>query len=191
MIIILLWFWFVRVDVLCRRQHFLSHVGTFSWIEPILSIGQSSRTYHSASGRDWTSDTSIWSRVCCHWVRQAWQRLVWIYRVRLMPVYALEYMQWTAACFSMDIDRWLVLSLESIASTGANCQPLKRPSQLQQTKNFATSFQIFKKIRYDIAWESSASRRFSWNTMPYWSFWKRRQNLKLSSAANYRWRFKS
>ena len=26
--------------------------------------------------------------------------------------------------------------------------------------------------------------------MPYWLFLKKRQNLKLSSAANYRWRFK-
>ena len=24
--------------------------------------------------------------------------------------------------------------------------------------------------------------------MPYWLFFKKRQNLKLSSAANYRWR---
>ena len=42
-----------------------------------------------------------------------------------------------------------------------------------------------KKIRYDISWESSA--RFSWIIMPYLLFLKKRQNLKSSSAANYRW----
>ena len=31
------------------------------------------------------------------------------------------------------------------------------------------------------------SRRFSWNIVPYFLFLKKRQNLKLSSAANYRW----
>ena len=50
--------------------------------------------------------------------------------------------------------------------------------------------QFSTKIRYDITWESSASRRFSWNIMPYLLFLKKRQNLQLSSAANYRWRFK-
>ena len=44
-----------------------------------------------------------------------------------------------------------------------------------------------KEIRYDISWESSASRRLSWNIMPYLLFLKKRQNLKLSSAASYRW----
>ena len=48
-----------------------------------------------------------------------------------------------------------------------------------------------KKIRHDISWESSASRRFSWNIMPYLLFLKMQQNLKLTSAANYRWRFMS
>ena len=69
-------------------------------------------------------------------------------------------------------------------------KPLKRQSQLQQTTNFSTSFLIFKKIRYDIWRESSASRRFPWNIMPYLLFLKKLQNLKLSSAANYRLRFK-
>ena len=50
--------------------------------------------------------------------------------------------------------------------------------------------QFLKKIRYDISWESSANRQFSWNIMPYLLFLKKRQNLKLSSAANYRWCFK-
>ena len=27
-------------------------------------------------------------------------------------------------------------------------------------------------------------------SIPYWLFLKKRQNFKLSSAANYRWRFK-
>ena len=67
---------------------------------------------------------------------------------------------------------------------------IKHQSRLQQTTNLLTSFRIFEKIRYDISWESSASRRFSWNTMPYLLFLKKRQNLNLSPAANYRWRFK-
>ena len=46
-----------------------------------------------------------------------------------------------------------------------------------------------KEIRNDISWDSPASRRFSWNIMLYLLFLKKRQNLKLSSAANYRWRF--
>ena len=46
------------------------------------------------------------------------------------------------------------------------------------------------KISYDITWESSASRQVSWSTMPYLLILKKRQNLKLLSAANYRWRFK-
>ena len=77
--------------------------------------------------------------------------------------------------------------------TPIETQPLKRQSQLQQTTNliFATSFLKFRrKIRYDIACESSASRWFSWNIMPYLLFLKKQQNLKLSPAANYRWRFK-
>ena len=50
--------------------------------------------------------------------------------------------------------------------------------------------QFSTNIRYDITWESSASRRFSWNIIPYWLFMKKRQILKLSSAANNRCRFK-
>ena len=63
-------------------------------------------------------------------------------------------------------------------------------SQLRQTTNFATSYIIFEKIRYDISWELSASRQFSWNIMPSLLFFlEKQQNLKLSSAANCRWRF--
>ena len=62
-------------------------------------------------------------------------------------------------------------------------------SRLQQTTNFATPFPIFNKNKVDITWESSASRRFSLNIMPYLLFLKKRQNLKMSSAANYRGRF--
>ena len=51
------------------------------------------------------------------------------------------------------------------ANTGFYNYPLKRQSWLQQTTNFASSFLIFGKIRYDISWESSA-RRFSWNITP-------------------------
>ena len=67
--------------------------------------------------------------------------------------------------------------------------PLKPQSQLQQTASFYHLSQFSKKITYDISWESSASRRFSWN-IPYLLFLKKQHNLKLSSAANYRWRFK-
>ena len=48
---------------------------------------------------------------------------------------------------------------------------------------------FWKKRRYDISWESSASRRFSWNIMPYLLFLKKQLNFKMSSAANYRWHF--
>ena len=40
---------------------------------------------------------------------------------------------------------------------------------------------------YDISWESSASRGFSWNIMPYMLFLKKRQNLKLSSGGSLYW----
>ena len=50
--------------------------------------------------------------------------------------------------------------------------------------------QFSKKIRYDISWDLSASRQCPWNIKPYLLFLKKRQNLILSSAANYRWRFK-
>ena len=40
------------------------------------------------------------------------------------------------------------------------------------------------------SFQQKSSRRFSWNIMPYLLFLKKQQNLKLSSAANYRWRFK-
>ena len=54
---------------------------------------------------------------------------------------------------------------------------------------------IYEKVLYfDIltlkAPITTARRRFSWNIMPYWLLLKKRQNMKLSSAANYRWRFK-
>ena len=51
--------------------------------------------------------------------------------------------------------------------------------------------QFSKKIRYDITWELSASRQFSLNIMPYLLFLKKQRNFKLSSAANYRWGFKT
>ena len=68
--------------------------------------------------------------------------------------------------------------------------PFKRQSRLQQTTNFEIFSPFSTKIRYDISWESSASRRFSWNIILNFLFLKKRQNLKSSSAANYRWRFK-
>ena len=45
-----------------------------------------------------------------------------------------------------------------------------------------------KKKRYDISWESSASKRTYEIPWLICYFWKKKQNLKLSSAANYRWR---
>ena len=46
-------------------------------------------------------------------------------------------------------------------------------SQLQQTTNILWHLLKFsKKIRYDISWESSAGRRFSWIIISYWYFWK-------------------
>ena len=67
-----------------------------------------------------------------------------------------------------------------IVVNGGKGKPLKRQSRLQQTTNFVTSFLIFeKKIRYDIAWE--------YRVICY--FLKKQQNLKLSSAENYMWRF--
>ena len=48
------------------------------------------------------------------------------------------------------------LRMSSAAKFGKH---LKRQSRLQQKTNFATSFPIFEKIRYDISRELSASRR--------------------------------
>ena len=68
---------------------------------------------------------------------------------------------------------------------------LKAPIKTATDNKFWDIFSNFqKKIRHDISWESSTSRRFSWNIMPYLLFLKKQQNLKVSSAANYRWRFK-
>ena len=68
---------------------------------------------------------------------------------------------------------------------------LKAPISTAADDKFLDIYPKFsKKIMYDISWESSASRPFSWNIMPNLLFLKKRQNFKLSSAANYRWRFK-
>ena len=61
--------------------------------------------------------------------------------------------------------------------------PLKRQSPLQQTTFLWHLSQFFR-------YYMRTSRRFSWNIMPYLLFLKKQQNLKLSSAANYWWRFK-
>ena len=57
----------------------------------------------------------------------------------------------------------------------------KAPIVTAADDKFGTSFPIFGK--------NKASRWFSWNIMPYLLFLKKQQNLQLSSAANYRWRF--
>ena len=46
-----------------------------------------------------------------------------------------------------------------------------------------------KKIRHDSPCESSAVRRFILNIKPYLLFLKKQHNLKMPSAANYRWHF--
>ena len=61
---------------------------------------------------------------------------------------------------------------------------LKAPIRTAADDKFST------KIRHDISWKSSASRRFSWNIIPNLLFLKKPQNFNLSSAANYRWRFR-
>ena len=67
---------------------------------------------------------------------------------------------------------------------------LKVPITTAAEDKFFDIFPNFwKKIRYDISWELSASRQFSWNIMPYLLILKKQQNLKLSFAANCRWRF--
>ena len=72
----------------------------------------------------------------------------------------------------------------------ADLVSLKGQSRLQQTTNLAASFLVFEenKVQVDISWESSTSRRFSWNIEhTLLLFLKKQQNLKLSSAANYIW----
>ena len=67
--------------------------------------------------------------------------------------------------------------------------PLKCKSQLQQTTNFVTSFQILEKnkIRYFKRLVCQQTILIKYHALLL--FLKKRQNLKLSSAANYRWRF--
>ena len=78
---------------------------------------------------------------------------------------------------------------------GLNCLQmlltLKAPITTAADDKFCDKFSQFSTtIRYDITWESSVSRRFSLNIMAYLLSLKKQQNLQLSSAANYRWRFK-
>ena len=67
--------------------------------------------------------------------------------------------------------------------------PLKRQSRQQQTTNFATSFLIFErnKIWYFMRIVCQQTILMKDHAL---LFLKKRQNLKLSFAANYRWRFK-
>ena len=66
---------------------------------------------------------------------------------------------------------------------------LKAPITNAADDKFCNIFPNFrKKIRYDVSWESSASRRFSWNIIPYMLFLKMQQNLKLTSAAKGRFK---
>ena len=64
-------------------------------------------------------------------------------------------------------------------------KPLKRQSQLQQMTNFVRYFLIFERNK-----EYFVRIVCLQNIMPYLLFLKKRQNFKLSSAANYRWLFK-
>ena len=59
-------------------------------------------------------------------------------------------------------------------------QFLKAPITTAADNKFCDIFPNFRQKRY-ITWESSASRRFSWN-MPFLLFLKKRQNLQFSSA---------
>ena len=63
---------------------------------------------------------------------------------------------------------------------------IKVPIMTAADNKFFDIFPNFRKIRYNI---SFASRRLSRNTMTYLLFLKKQQNLKLLSAANYRWHF--
>ena len=54
---------------------------------------------------------------------------------------------------------------------------LKAPITTAADDKFWYISQFSTKIRYDITWELSASRRYSWNIMPYLLFLKKRQNL--------------
>ena len=53
---------------------------------------------------------------------------------------------------------------------------LKVPITTAADDNFCDIFPSFRQIRYDISWESSASRRFSWIIMPYLLFSKKQKN---------------
>ena len=44
---------------------------------------------------------------------------------------------------------------------------LKTPIKTAADNNFVTSFLVFGQKRFDRSWESSISRRFSWNIMPF------------------------
>ena len=71
-----------------------------------------------------------------------------------------------------------------------NYSPLKRQSQLQQTTIFATSFLVFRKksiIFHENRLPADDSDEILYFICYLWK--KKQQNLKLSSAANYRWRF--
>ena len=54
--------WFLWVEALPPSQQFFSHVGTFSWVRPVLSNEDEvsfSRTQHRAPGETWTCDLAI------------------------------------------------------------------------------------------------------------------------------------
>ena len=66
----------------------------------------------------------------------------------------------------------------------------ERQLQLLQKTNFATSFQIFDKkgILHENFLPADDSHELSCLIIFLFFFLKKRQNLQLSSAANYRWR---
>ena len=75
--------------------------------------------------------------------------------------------------FANVISRWQKLPLYSSLT-------LKERLTIAADDKFWDIFPNFrKKIRYEISWELSASRQFSWNIMPYMLFLKKRQNLKI------------
>ena len=64
-------------------------------------------------------------------------------------------------------------------------------SQLQQTTNFSTSFLIFEKNKEWYFMRIVCQQTILMKYHAYLLFLKKGQNLKLLSAANYRWHFKN
>ena len=82
-----------------------------------------------------------------------------------------------------------LINKSSLFQIHIHCKPLKRQSRLQQTTNFATSFLIFKKSGM-IFHENRLPADDSHEYHALFVIFVKATNLQLSSAPNYRWRFK-